>query len=326
MLRILFTSDDLARTRIAAEPDPMWELVMALHMLRRQRGDLLFAAWRSASASRVRQHLDRADVSLLMELTPTLGYFPDFLTPEASALGLEAGLEAIRRTPKTLLRQDLERLGRDRTLTAPGMPGLARGETAALSDLTRSLNAVDRLVIAPHRDVIGRAVARDREVRANALLTGGVEAMLASLAPMATYRDGELCVPAHRDQTVQLDGRGLVLIPSYFNLVQPLTLLDPALQPVLVYAVPRPPDTIITNHDRPRHDLAPLIGATRLAVLQSVDDGATTSDLARRAGVAIASASEHARVLRNAGLITSQRDGNRVVHHLTPLGASLLLG
>jgi hypothetical protein len=46
MLRMFFTSEDIAKTRIARQSDPLWELVLAMHMLRRQPGDLLFTHWR----------------------------------------------------------------------------------------------------------------------------------------------------------------------------------------------------------------------------------------------------------------------------------------
>jgi DNA-binding transcriptional ArsR family regulator len=41
-------------------------------------------------------------------------------------------------------------------------------------------------------------------------------------------------------------------------------------------------------------------------------------------GVSPATASEHAKVLRNTGLVTSFRNGNSVVHVGTPLGTALL--
>jgi len=49
-----------------------------------------------------------------------------------------------------------------------------------------------------------------------------------------------------------------------------------------------------------------------------------TSQLARLLGISIASASDHATVLRNAGLIASGRRRNTMVHTLTPLGAGLV--
>jgi DNA-binding transcriptional ArsR family regulator len=41
-------------------------------------------------------------------------------------------------------------------------------------------------------------------------------------------------------------------------------------------------------------------------------------------GISLAAASEHASVLRDAGLITTHRNGSSVLHVLTPLGAELL--
>jgi DNA-binding transcriptional ArsR family regulator len=53
--------------------------------------------------------------------------------------------------------------------------------------------------------------------------------------------------------------------------------------------------------------------------------GLGTRELARRTGLAPASVSEHARVLRRAGLTAAAPDGSRVVDQLTPLGWALLL-
>jgi DNA-binding transcriptional ArsR family regulator len=61
-------------------------------------------------------------------------------------------------------------------------------------------------------------------------------------------------------------------------------------------------------------------------VLLEVGGGCTTSELARRVGVSLASASQHASVLREAGLVHTLRQGGAVLHTLTPLGAALLRG
>ena len=70
--------------------------------------------------------------------------------------------------------------------------------------------------------------------------------------------------------------------------------------------------------------LAALIGRNRAAVLASVGDGCTTTELAGRAGISLAAASQHATVLRDAGLIASRRQGGAVLHVLTPIGMELL--
>jgi DNA-binding transcriptional ArsR family regulator len=69
--------------------------------------------------------------------------------------------------------------------------------------------------------------------------------------------------------------------------------------------------------------LGDLLGATRAEVLRLSHDQLTTSELARSAGISVASASQHAKVLRLAGLVTSHRIGRAVVHEPTPLGVGL---
>ena len=70
--------------------------------------------------------------------------------------------------------------------------------------------------------------------------------------------------------------------------------------------------------------VAALIGMTRTAVLESVGEGRTTSELARRVGVSAASISQHTAVLRGAGLIHSTRVGKAVLHTITPVGVALM--
>ena len=54
------------------------------------------------------------------------------------------------------------------------------------------------------------------------------------------------------------------------------------------------------------------------------DGRITNVDLASRVGISLAAASQHASVLRGAGLIVTRRQGGAVLHVLTPLGAELL--
>jgi DNA-binding transcriptional ArsR family regulator len=61
-----------------------------------------------------------------------------------------------------------------------------------------------------------------------------------------------------------------------------------------------------------------------LEVLRTLADGCSTTELADRVGISLAAASQHASVLRDAGLITTHRQGSAVLHVLTPLGVELL--
>jgi DNA-binding transcriptional ArsR family regulator len=326
MLRIFFTGDDVVRTRIAPAPDPLWELVMSLHMLRPQPGDLLFRDWRRTTVAAIRQAALGEPLRLLLALTPPIGYFPDFLNPSAAIDGLDHGLEAIRSTPKATLDHDLRRLGESPANPLPAsVARLAAGEPRMLAQLTDVMRDCYRLAIGPHKRAVESAVERDRRVRTNALATGGVEGLLASFRPMMMWSSGELRLPGHRDQELHLNGRGLLLIPSYFCLTGPVTMFDPSLPPVVVYPVVKQPDALPTGPSPLAEALGALIGATRAAVLEAIAARpATTTDLARRVGISPSTASEHTTVLRHAGLVTSHRDRNRVLHHATALGVALL--
>ncbi|MGH3734971.1 MAG: ArsR/SmtB family transcription factor [Micromonosporaceae bacterium] len=324
MLRIVFTGDDVARTRIAAGADPLWELVLALHMLLPQRGDLLFADWRRQVLRTLRGARLGRMLPLLLQLNPNVGYFPDFFTPPESGNGLESGLEAIRATPRTRLRHDILRLASSRQLP-PATRTLADGDPELLTELTEALRTCYRLLVAPYRRGIDTALDRERSLRMHALAAGGVERLFGSLGPWASWYDGELRIPSHRDQRLLLDGRGLVLVPAYFCVGGPITLYDPQQPPVLVYPASRQPDVLPGQDPAARGGLRALVGTTRAAVLEAIGSRpVTTSALARRVGISAASASEHATVLRRAGLLVSQRDGNRMLHHLTSLGHAFL--
>jgi len=70
--------------------------------------------------------------------------------------------------------------------------------------------------------------------------------------------------------------------------------------------------------------LAALLGPTRAAVLRVLRQPRGTVDLAAAVGISPASASEHAKVLREAYLIQTCREGRSVRHSLTPLGRTIL--
>lgn len=326
MLRIYFTSEDIARTRIAMTHDPLWELVLSVHMLRGQRGDLLFTDWRRATATALRTSgQPGSSVSLLSALMPTMGYFPDFLNPivPSSPHQLEAGLEEIRMTSVATLKRDLTTMALPAPVT-PGVRQIAEGDPAALRELTATMHAYYDVAIGPHRRTVDAAIEHDRAVRVREMALHGVEGLLASLRPHVEYSGGELRVPEHPDQEISLGGRGLLLVPSYFCVNHPVTMFDEKLTPVLVYPVERRHDLLPSADGDRRQGLSALIGPTRAAVLEAASDGRTTTDLARRVGISPGSASEQASVLREAGLIVSRRDGNRVIHQVTPLGLAML--
>ncbi|MET7334413.1 winged helix-turn-helix domain-containing protein [Nonomuraea sp. NPDC005650] len=322
LLRIHFTADDLARTTVAAGADPLWETVLSRFRLQDRDKAPAFRPWeRGLRESPGRLSRMASGLRWLTALAPEAPYFPDFLTPAAARDGLEAGLEALRATPSRRFRQELELLARYAPI--PGWLGaLAERPAAPMSELATALADYHAAAIAPHRDLIEPAVEGDRAWRVGHLLNSGVEGLLGSMKPMMRWRSPVLEVDYSVDRELHLRGRGLTLVPSYFCRRVPVSLADPELPPVLIYPIDA--GFRWTPAARVSGSVEALIGATRAAVLQAADGGATTSELARRAGVSLAAASRHAKVLREAGLIRSVRQGPAVLNLLTPLGSGLL--
>jgi hypothetical protein len=239
MLKIYFSAEDILRTRVAPAADPVWELVLSLHLLPGRGRDPLLAGWRRSVTRGLRQGRGSAGLRLLLALNPPRGYFPDFLTPYESLAGFEAGMEAVRSTPVSLLQRDLTLLATGNTLPATAT-ALARGEPDTLHDLTGAMQQYRDLAIDPYWARIQAAVEADRARRARALLDGGVEGLLSSLRPAMHWESGVLQVRGYpHSRELHLDGRGLLLVPSFFCAATPVALLDPSLPPVLVYPVDR---------------------------------------------------------------------------------------
>ncbi|GAA2433067.1 MULTISPECIES: helix-turn-helix domain-containing protein [Streptomyces] len=324
MLRIHFTGDDLAGVRMAARPDALWETILSFHRLRDRRGALVYGAWRSESRARL-----NGETRLLGALVPTRGYFPDFLTPPQGLDGLDTGLQAVRATPPARVHTELALLAASRPGGAP-LPGwardLAEGRQEPFGRLVGALRGYHRAAIEPYWSHIEARVEADRAVRGRALLDGGADELLASLPPVLRWRAPVLEADYPVDRDLRLNGRGLLLQPSYFCRGNPVVLRDPDLPPVLVYPVTHTDAPVSGPAEPGASPLGRLVGHTRCAVLRAIGQGGTTSELARRAGVSLASASQHAGVLRDAGLVVTLRQGSSVLHTLTPLGAALLHG
>ncbi|WP_405853860.1 winged helix-turn-helix domain-containing protein [Streptomyces sp. NBC_01515] len=318
MLRIHFTDADLVRTRMAAELDPLWEIGLSLHRFQTRQGRWAHAEWYRDTRQRLTEtELDRVVRTTLLPLFPRAAYYPDFLNPAEAADGLDAGLAAIVATPVERIRREVEHFA-----SITGAPAWAGRlvEREVREDLTDCLRRYYDTAIAPYRERAQARIEAERSIRARALLHGGAEALLRGLGPSIRWQAPVLHVvyPAG-DCDLQLGGRGLLLMPSYFCWGWPIALADPSLPPVLVYPLlhedPAPTNTA---------PLTVLLGRTRAVVLRATAAGATTGELARAAGVSAPAASQHTTALRDAGLISSHRHGPTVLHTLTPLGASLL--
>ncbi|MFJ8252012.1 winged helix-turn-helix domain-containing protein [Streptomyces sp. NPDC094466] len=323
MLRIHFTPEDLTRVRVAQGPDFLWEITNSVQTLQRTDGERVFGAWRRWARPRLPESR-----RLLAPLLPPRGYSPDFLTPTAGArTTLRASVDTLLGTPRTRLRAELTRLAGSTRL--PGWAAsLAEGDTDALARLGEALHAYQAEALVPHWPYVRAALEADRALRTRHLMDGGTEALLAGLGPDVRWRPPVLEVTYPVEQRLRLDGRGLVLQPSFFCWPTPTTLADGGLPPVLVHPIHHTADwarpTAVTGPATGRGALGRLLGQTRADLLRATRAGCSTVEAARMLQVTHPAVSQHMNVLRAAGLTTTVRTAGRAFHFATAEGRALL--
>jgi DNA-binding transcriptional ArsR family regulator len=312
VIRIHFTRADLGRVVFPVEPEPLWEAALAARVLGDRAIPPAARRWRRVAGPRV-----RPSMRPLFKLIAPGGQFPDFLTPVVEASGLEPAVEVLCDTPAEVVRDQL--CPWLPAQVEPFMAGLLAGRAGSRRALGNAVREFHQQVLTPSGSELERRYGADLALRSRALLHGGVDAMLSGLHPDITWTSPVLTsygLGAGPTFDIRLEGRGLQLYPSAFT-AECLALDVPGRRPVLVYPCA---DLLLDDTDA----LADLLGRTRAAVLRALAASASTTQLARRCGISLASTSDHTRILRAAGLITTHRAGGTALHSLTPTGHHLL--
>jgi DNA-binding transcriptional ArsR family regulator len=318
MLRVRFTTEDLLRVTFAREPAPLMELGLALAAL--QRSDLppAFGRWQQA----LRRTFPRGARPLL-ELVPPSGRGPLFLDPLSR--GLDDGLDQVLSAPAGFVRSELVRVRAAYRHPVTGwVHGLAGQDRDAWRVLTEALCTAYDSLLASSWSGVQSAFDAERAWRTRLLADQGIRTTLAGLVPGARWRGTTLEFNWPEEAEFALDGRGLVLLPSMVWSRWPMLAVRPEAAAILVYPAVSPLPLL----DEPvgTAPLAALLGSTRAAALTLLTRQRTTTDLATELSIAKSSASEHAKALRAARLITTERSGKAVRHSCTPLGLDLLAG
>ncbi|MFC7109624.1 hypothetical protein ACFQQB_60095 [Nonomuraea rubra] len=150
VLRIVFTAEDLALTRLATRTDLLWEMVGSLHRLQSRDSDRALAAWRRQAHLRLTERgLLPSSRAVLLPLAPRGPYFPDFLTPIQAQLGDEAAFQALVDTPRKRVRSEMEVLRRSSGLPSADLEELARGDQGSMRRLGRVVAGYCRAVLTP---------------------------------------------------------------------------------------------------------------------------------------------------------------------------------
>jgi len=311
-----FGPEDLGRVRFAISP--LFEIAASLDVLRDPARHAMHAPW----VATARDRLAGLDLSLLEAVVPGAGYRPDFVhpPPERPRPGFASELARVRATPPAQVARDLAWAYEGRELP-PAARVLLHDAARGMAELTAVMAAYWRRVVEPHWPAIRGALEADIAYRAGRLAEGGPLAAFADLHEEVSWRDGALVVDRAYESTVELAGRGLLLVPVAFAWPELWAMIDPPWQPAVVYA-PRGVATLWEPAERAPAALADLLGRRRAALLTALP--ATTQELARRHAASPAGVSEHLAVLRRAGLVDGRREGRAVRYARTPAGDALV--
>jgi DNA-binding transcriptional ArsR family regulator len=322
--RIHFSEADLARTQVSPTLGPLAETVLALALLRCSRQPrTMLSEW-------------RGQVRVTPRMRPLTALIPpdcngvDLPTLVGETATIEQGVQALLDVPREHLLVEMEWI--DRRHRLPPL-AWARAEAGGRPELAEATQVAYQELIQPFWPRIRASLHAEQAARRRTLAAEGPGALLASLqGPLIRWRPPVLEILRPGQVEMELGGRGIALVPSVFVGRAPSLHENPNDEdemPRLVLPAEDAGRARLWAASRERAGargsaLAALVGRNRAAVLQSIADGCTTTELARRVGISLAAASQHASVLRKAGLIATRRQGSAVLHVLTPLGAELL--
>jgi DNA-binding transcriptional ArsR family regulator len=326
-LHLRFGAADLLRCRFAVSP--LCETHEAVRTLGRPGRHGYHVPW----LRRMRNAVAGLDLSaLLLFMPPRGGYTPDFLAPPPGApltasASFEDELACLRGTDPAVAHEEMVRS----LACMPGAADTPQGR-AMLDDPARAVQRLADLTQDAWHALISTDWPRLRPLleadiayRSRMLADGGLERLFADLHPSLSWADGILTahIPGPPPEPQDLDGRGVLLMPSVFSWPDVVSGFAPLWQPTVIYPARGMGRLWQAPATEPPDTLTRLLGANRAAILGGLDEPASTTALAHRLGLAPASVSAHLSVLRDAGLLVSHRAGRHVLYERTPLGAVL---
>lgn len=302
---------------------PGHELAHAVRALLRPASHPLHWGWLRA----VRERLPRDSFPLLAAVIGDDGYLPDFLTTTPHwDLTPDGELAALRATALEPMRVDLGKMvqrstgaRREALRDMQQHPEQAR---ARIADAWADLWAV---ALAPVWPQVERLLRADIAVRARAITTEGIAGMAADLHRQVSWGNGAVRVSLRRhSEQVDCRGSGLVLVPSVLSSWGCMVLTERPAQPTLFYPARGVTADWARDTAQVEAALGALLGPARAGILLRAGVRRTTSEVAAEAEIAVSTASHHLTVLRESGLIASERDGQRMQHLRTPLGEAVV--
>jgi hypothetical protein len=319
MIELRFGARALTEVRFAISP--LIELMRSVRTLHDPAGQALQLPW----VVEARKALAGFDPGPLWELQAPNRYTPDFVhpPPHTPLVELEDQLAEMVATPPEQIRAEVQRTYRGLAPPEMLMP-FVDDPASAVRDLADLMREYWERTLASHWPRIRMLLEGDVLYRARQMADGGALRLFADVDPTVTWADGVLRIEKGVQQTVDLEERGLLFVPSVFVWPRVGLITDPAWQPALIY--PARGIGTLWEPVRPAVPaaLAALLGRNRAAILNDLDSPRSTTELAVRLGVTAGGISQHLTILRDAGLVIGHRVGRNVLYLRSQAGDALV--
>jgi DNA-binding transcriptional ArsR family regulator len=318
-----FDTEALTRVRFAISP--MLEMVRSVSALDDPARLALHLPWVESA----RPLVEDLDLAPLRALQMHGVYNPDFVhPPPAGPLAeFEEELAVMLTIPARQIRAEV-RSAREEARVPP--PELARFEAhprRAIRELAELMRAYWARTLAGSWPRIRSLLEHDVLYRARQIADGGTRRLFADLDPGVRWDDGVLqveCGSSEHRVEIELDDRGLLLLPSVFVWPKVSFVTAAPWQPTLIYPA-RGVGTLWSREREPPPDaLAKLLGHSRAALLVALGSPRSTTELAGALGLSPGAVSQHLAVLREAGLVCGHRVARNVLYLRSGEGDALL--
>jgi DNA-binding transcriptional ArsR family regulator len=313
MIEVTLGVDDVAATRFTS--CAVNETVASLRVLRHPHLHTLHAA-------RLRARVPLAltfDLELLMALMEPAKWIPAILAPTPSAKPADplTQLNAVAHSDIATAEDDLL------ILRQHSARWVAMTAQRLMEEVSAALAGYWRQVLEPIWERVRIITEADIAHRSATLAADGVAAAIAGLHDQIRYVDHRLLIdlPGHSSVNAST-GQGMWLVPSIFRWPRIAVVADHGITKISYGC--RGAALLWEQEPTTRPDsLSALLGRTRALILESTGIPATTSSLSAQLSLTPATISEHLSVLTAAGLLSSRRQGRRVLYTRTALGTTL---
>jgi DNA-binding transcriptional ArsR family regulator len=326
MLEIVFDTEALMRVRFAISPT--FELVASTSVLEDPSRGALHLPW----VERARAQTADLDLSSLRALQGSDKYNPDFIHPMPTSplTRFEEELDRMIGIPPEQIRAEVGVAYEGQAIPAV-LNAFMTEPRAAVQDLAELMRRYWGSAIADDWERIRSLLEADILYRARHIADGGTGALFADLDETVTWDDGVLRIDKECDGhekfwggRLDLDDRGLLLIPSVFVWPKVSMVTAPPWQPALIYPARGIGMLWESQRDAAPDALARLLGRNRAAVLMALDCPRSTTELAGLLGVTGGGISQQLTVLAEAGLVNRRRVSRHVLYLRTLDGDALV--